>query len=294
MKLATLFTAGSHTALHLQTVDGYQLVDRLAAQAGLETLRGLNDVGELYGRGPSVLDQLRGLATDDVTDVAHDQARFAPPVLRPGKIICVGLNYLAHIEESGQTKPERQVLFAKYPSCLVGHDADVVIPPITNEVDYEGELAVIIAARAKGLSAAEAMSAVGGFTIINDVSARDLQSAEPQWIRGKALDTFAPLGPVVLDVRSAPPIGEMRIVTIINGEVRQNALCALMITSVPELIAYISEAITLEPGDIIATGTPAGVALGMDPPVYLQPGDVMTVEIAEIGVLGNPLVGTSK
>jgi 2-keto-4-pentenoate hydratase/2-oxohepta-3-ene-1,7-dioic acid hydratase in catechol pathway len=202
----------------------------------------------------------------------------------------VGLNYLAHIEESGGKKPDAIVLFAKFASSVVGDKENVVLPSITQKLDYEGELGVVIGRRAKGVTSRDAMSFVGGFTIINDISARDLQVAEAQWIRGKALDTFAPIGPVVVSAASAPAIEDMRILTKVNGDVRQDASCSWMITSVPDLISHISEAITLEPGDVIATGTPSGVGLGMTPQVYLQPGDVVSVEINGIGVLTNTVV----
>jgi len=208
-------------------------------------------------------------------------------VLRPGKIVCVGLNYADHIAESRTPKPDRIVLFAKFPSCLIGHGDPIRYPAITTELDYEGELAVVIGRQARNVTVGSALDYVGGYTVINDVSARDLQGTEPQWIRGKALDTFAPLGPVLLDAAAAPPVAEMRLRTLVNGEVRQDASCAQMITGVPELIAYISDGITLEPGDIIATGTPSGVALGMTPPVYLIPGDQVSIEITGIGELVN-------
>jgi acylpyruvate hydrolase len=250
----------------------------------------LSDVAELFALGDSAVEELRALAENAQSTVSFDTARLAPPVRRPSKIVCVGLNYLAHIEESGGTRPERIVLFSKYPSSLVASGDDVELPSITNQLDYEGELAIVIGRRTKGVSVEDAMGAIGGYTIINDVSARDLQGAESQWVRGKALDTFAPLGPVVLDARSAPPIGEMRIRTTVNGEERQNALCSLMITPVSELISYISAFITLEPGDVIATGTPSGVAIGMDVPKFLEDGDVMVVTIDEIGELTNTVV----
>ena len=223
--------------------------------------------------------------------VSPDSVRYAPPVLRPGKILCVGLNYADHITETRGQAPERIVLFAKFSSCLIAHGEPIIRPAITSQLDYEGELAVIIGQRAMDVAVGDALGYVGGYTIINDVSARDLQGAEPQWIRGKALDTFAPLGPVVLDAAAAPPVGEMTLRTLVNGEVRQDASCSQMITGVPELIAYISRGITLEPGDIIATGTPSGVALGMNPPVYLEPGDKVSIEIPGIGELANPVSG---
>jgi 2-keto-4-pentenoate hydratase/2-oxohepta-3-ene-1,7-dioic acid hydratase in catechol pathway len=293
MKLAALRSGrGDESALYVQTSEGFAAVDSLARSSGLEHLRGLHDVGELYARGDAALQDLRRVSVDATTTVATGDALFAPPVRRPSKIICVGLNYMDHITESGGTKPERIVLFAKFPNCLIGHGEAVRLPSITNELDYEGELGVVIGRRTSGVGVGDALAAIGGFTVINDVSARDLQISEPQWIRGKSLDTFAPLGPVVLDAASAPPIESMRIRTFVNGELRQDASCSLMITPVAELIAHISQSITLEPGDIIATGTPSGVALGMKPPVYLKDGDTMTVSIDAIGDLTNPIVAS--
>ena len=296
MKLAALYRDESPNAsLHLAVGDGFVAVDEIVP--GLTGLTGLRDVGDLYARGPATVAQLReaaGPLGDQApgTRVPQAEARFAPPVLNPGKIICVGLNYADHIAESKVERPGRIVLFAKFSSSLIAHGEAVIHPSITTELDYEGELAVVIGQRARNVPVESALDYVGGYTIINDVSARDLQGAEPQWIRGKALDTFAPLGPVVLDAAAAPPVGEMTLRTLVNGEVRQDASCAQMITGVPELIAYISQAITLEPGDIIATGTPSGVALGMKPPVYLEPGDKVSIEISGIGELANTVAGS--
>ena len=290
MKLATLYGRNANASmLHLAVGDSYVSVDELAQSSGHDRLRGLADVGELLALGPEALEELRSLDLGPIPAVPAADVVLAPPVRHPSKIVCIGSNYAAHIEESGGTRPERIVLFAKFPSCLVGDGVPVVLPAVTTQLDYEGELAVVIGRRAKGVSSDEALEYVGGFTIVNDISARDLQGAEPQWIRGKALDTFAPLGPVFLDAASAPPIGEMHIRTLVNGEVRQDASCSLMLTPVPELIEHISACITLEPGDIIATGTPSGVALGMNPPNYLQDGDSVSVEINAIGSLTNPI-----
>lgn len=286
MRLASIYGDDlASSRLCLERSGEYVAVEDLATQAGVPRLRGLRDVGDLFARGADVLAELATLDPGSVEPLPREATRLAPPVRWPSKIVCVGLNYAAHIEESRISRPERIVLFSKYPSCLVGDGDDVILPMVTTQLDYEGELALVIGRRARGVSAAEALGYVGGFTIINDISARDLQQAEPQWVRGKALDTFAPLGPVVVDSASAPEIGEMHIRTLVNGEVRQDASCGLMITPVPELIEYISRDITLEPGDLIATGTPAGVALGMEHPVYLADGDEVTVEIAGVGVL---------
>jgi 2-keto-4-pentenoate hydratase/2-oxohepta-3-ene-1,7-dioic acid hydratase in catechol pathway len=293
VKLAALYRGDTDVpSLHVAAADGFAPVDGLAAASGAAELRGLHDVGELFARGPAAVARLRELASGAQPAVDAARARYAPPVLRPGKIVCVGLNYADHITESQVERPERIVLFAKFSSCLIAHGEPIIRPAITSELDYEGELAAVVGRRASGVTAADALDYVGGYTIINDVSARDLQGAEPQWIRGKALDTFAPLGPVVLDAAAAPPVGEMTLRTLVNGEVRQDASCAQMITGVPELIAYISQGITLEPGDIIATGTPSGVALGMKPPAYLEPGDKVGIEISGIGELVNTVAGS--
>ncbi|HUZ70265.1 MAG TPA: fumarylacetoacetate hydrolase family protein [Candidatus Saccharimonadales bacterium] len=290
MKLAALYGDGDTSALHLAIDgDGYVPIDLLLPPSS--GLLGLSDVGALLAAGPEALEQIRALASGDLCPtVPWPAARLAPPVRRPGKLICVGLNYAAHIEESRLSRPEHIVLFAKFATSLVGHDAPVLLHDCTEELDYEGELAVVIGRRAARVSADEAMRYVAGYTIINDVSARDLQASEPQWLRGKALDTFAPLGPVFLDIEAAPPIESMHIRTRVNGEVRQDASCSLMLTPVPQLLEHISRAMTLEPGDIIATGTPSGVGMAMDPPVFLKPDDVVEIELEPIGTLVSKVV----
>jgi 2-keto-4-pentenoate hydratase/2-oxohepta-3-ene-1,7-dioic acid hydratase in catechol pathway len=288
VRLAALYRGDeTEPRLHLAVDGGFAPVDELGA--GRPELAGLRDVGDLYARGEEAVAALRELAARATASVPPEDVRYAPPVLRPGKIVCVGLNYADHIAESRGVAPDRIVLFAKFPSCLAGHGDPVRYPGITTQLDYEGELAVVIGRTARNVPVGQALDYVGGYTIINDVSARDLQGSEPQWIRGKALDTFAPLGPVVLDAAAAPAVADMRLRTLVNGDVRQDASCAQMITGVPELIAYISNGITLEPGDIIATGTPSGVALGMKPPVWLKPGDKVSIEITDIGELVNTI-----
>jgi 2-keto-4-pentenoate hydratase/2-oxohepta-3-ene-1,7-dioic acid hydratase in catechol pathway len=294
MRLAALYGSdGVSSSLHLGVGGGYVSVDALAAALGKPQLRGMADAGELLRRGEQVIAELRGIDTSAVPSVPSADARLAPPVRRPGKIVCVGLNYQAHIEQSKLSRPKHIVLFSKFASCLVATGEPVVTPSITSKLDYEGELAVVIGRTARCVEAADALDHVGGYTIINDISARDLQIAEPQWMRGKSLDTFAPLGPVVVDAAAAPPIDAMHIRTYVNGEIRQNAPCSLMITGVPGLIEYISAWITLEPGDIIATGTPPGVAMEMDSPIFMSDGDVVEVDITGIGRLRNPVVAAT-
>ena len=251
------------------------------------------DIDAVFLAGEGLTRTRAALAAGTLPRADITGLRVGAPVARPGKVVCVGLNYADHIAESRTVKPAHIVLFAKFASCLVGHGDPIRYPAITTELDYEGELAVVIGREARDVPVDRALDYVGGYTVINDVSARDLQGSEPQWIRGKALDTFAPLGPVLLDAAAAPPVAEMRLRTLVNGEVRQDASCAQMITGVPELIAYISAGITLEPGDIIATGTPSGVAMGMNPPKYLQPGDKVSIEITAIGELVNTVAAAS-
>ena len=211
------------------------------------------------------------------------------PIERPGKIVCVGLNYRAHAEEQGAKLPERPMLFAKWPTALSGPGDPILLPSITREVDYEGELAVLIGSRVKGVSAANALEAVRGYLCANDVTARDLQRADRQFTRSKSLDGFCPVGPAFVSAADVGDPQSLRLRTLVNGEVRQDSSTADMIFTVAELIAFVSEAITLEPGDLLLTGTPSGVGVFRDPPVFLADGDVVTVEIEKIGSLTNPV-----
>jgi 2-keto-4-pentenoate hydratase/2-oxohepta-3-ene-1,7-dioic acid hydratase in catechol pathway len=283
----TLASIADPTGPRLIARDDGRLYD-VAAGAGV------GDLGELFRRGPEAVNAVRviagGLDGAAPLDAAEADLTFLPPVANPSKIICVGLNYRRHAAESGVAVPTKPVLFAKFPNTLVGHGAPIVYPRITTELDYEGELGVIIGRRASGVTAGDALTYVGAYTIVDDVSARDLQFGEPQWIRGKSLDTFAPIGPyaVIPDDGFDPATFSIR--TTVFGELRQNSSCSDMVFSVAEIIAFVSEAITLEPGDIISTGTPSGVGLGFKPPKYLSPGDTVSIEIEGIGVLTNPVV----
>jgi 2,4-didehydro-3-deoxy-L-rhamnonate hydrolase len=212
------------------------------------------------------------------------------PIERPGKIICVGMNYRDHAAESGLEVPSQPVLFAKWPNALVGPGEAIVLPPGCDQVDYEAELGVIIGARARGLGVDEALGAVAGYVCVNDVSARDLQFADGQWTRAKSLDTFCPVGPRLAPASEIADPQRLGIRCLVNGEALQDSSTEHMVFSVAELVAFISEAITLEPGDLIATGTPAGVGFTREPPIYLRPGDEVTVEIDGIGALTNPVV----
>ena len=210
------------------------------------------------------------------------------PFARPGKIVCVGLNYRDHAEESGMEIPKWPLLFAKWPSSVIGPGSPIVLPHQAKEVDWEAELGVVIGRRAQRVPQAEALDHVAGYCCANEVSARDVQFADGQWTRGKSFDTFCPVGPMV-PADQVPDPQALGIRCLLNGEVVQSSSTAQMVFTVAEVIAFISDGITLEPGDLILTGTPPGVGLGRKPPVYLKDGDEVTIEIDGVGSLTNPV-----
>jgi 2,4-diketo-3-deoxy-L-fuconate hydrolase len=210
-------------------------------------------------------------------------------ITRPGKIVCVGLNYHDHAEEGGQDLPKAPLLFAKWPNTLIGDGEPIVLPQESSQVDYEAELGVVIATTAKHVSERGALDVVGGYICVNDVSARDLQFGDGQWTRGKSPDTFCPVGPRLVPREEIDDPQALSIRCIVNGETLQDSSTSQMIFSVAEIIAYVTRVITLEPGDLIATGTPAGVGVFRDPKVLLQDGDEVSVEIEGLGTLTNPV-----
>ena len=211
------------------------------------------------------------------------------PIERPSKIVCVGLNYRDHAEEQGAELPAAPLLFAKWPSSLIGPGEAIVIPPIVTKTDYEAELGVVIGERVKGVSKENALEAVRGYVCANDVSARDLQFGDGQWTRGKSPDTFCPVGRMTPRDEIGDPHA-LGIRAIVSGEVLQDSTTANLIFGVDEVIAYASRTTTLEPGDLILTGTPAGVGVFRDPQRLLEPGDEVTIEIDGLEPLTNPVV----
>jgi len=207
----------------------------------------------------------------------------------PQKIVCIGLNYRDHAEEQGADLPERPLLFAKWPNTLIGDGDPIRIPSISEQVDYEAELGVVIGRRASRVSKEDALDYVRDYVVANDVSGRDLQFSDSQWVRGKSLDTFLPVGEPV-PASEVPDPQALGIRAILNGETMQDSSTANMVFGVADLIAFVSQAITLEPGDLIITGTPAGVGIFRDPPRLLQPGDEITIEIDGLGSITNPVV----
>jgi acylpyruvate hydrolase len=216
---------------------------------------------------------------------------LGPPVPDPGKVICLGLNYRDHAEEIGASPPVAPILFPKFATSLIGSGAAIVPPAIAKQVDYEAELAVVIGRRGRDIDVANALGHVAGAMNFNDVSARDLQMQTGQWTAGKAIDTFGPCGPALVLMDEIADLQALRVRCRVNGETLQDGSTADMIFPVAETIAYLSQLMTLLPGDIIATGTPAGVGFTREPPILLAPGDVVEVEIDGLGVLSNPVAG---
>ena len=228
----------------------------------------------------------------DAFRVPADAATLLAPVPDPQKVICVGLNYRDHAAESGVPIPKEPVLFSKFPTALVGPGANIVLPKVSSKVDYEAELVIVIGQRGRHLTEQNAMAHVAGYTVGHDVSARDwqLEKDGKQWMVGKTFDTFAPTGPVLVTTDDIPDPHRLNISLRLNGQTMQRSNTDQMIFSVAQLLAYISQVFTLEPGDLIFTGTPPGVGMARKPPVFLKPGDVCEVEIQDIGVLRNPVV----
>jgi 2-keto-4-pentenoate hydratase/2-oxohepta-3-ene-1,7-dioic acid hydratase in catechol pathway len=235
----------------------------------------------------------RLLATGKARGVAVpvSKARLTAPIPRPRKnIFCIGRNYAEHAKESGSNVPTVPVFFTKPPTCVVGPEAPVTHHAVTQALDYEVELAVVIGRRGRDIPVERALDYVFGYTIMNDVTARDLQRRHEQWFKGKSLDTFAPMGPAVVHRSLIADPQKLRLRMRVNGEVRQDASTSNMVFTVAQLISVLSAGMTIEPGDLLATGTPEGVGMGRTPPLWLKPGDVVEAEIDGIGTLRNRIV----
>jgi len=250
---------------------------------------------DVIGRGDSAVRDLEALLNDIQIGAALplDSIDFLPAVY-PSKIVAIGRNYVDHAIEGGAEPPKAPLIFNKLPNSLSAHNAPIVLSKISSQVDYEAELAVIIGRKTTRVSEASALDHVFGYTLINDVSARDLQYGDGQWTRGKGLDTFAPLGPFITTREEIADVQALEIVGRLNGEVMQSSNTSKMIFKVAYLISYISQGITLEPGDVIATGTPDGVGIFRKPPVLLKAGDVYEVTVEKLGTLRNPVVAAAE
>jgi 2-keto-4-pentenoate hydratase/2-oxohepta-3-ene-1,7-dioic acid hydratase in catechol pathway len=249
-------------------------------------------VRELLELGPDWERRARAALTRGVARHDPAGARLLPPVPDPPKIICIGLNYRDHAAESGVPAPPEPVLFSKYTTALIGHLEPIVLPKVSQEVDYEAELVVVIGRGGRHIPRERAFEHVGGYTIGHDVSARDWQLNKPgkQWMAGKTFDTFAPVGPELVSPDEISDPHNLSIRLRLNGQTMQDSNTRQLIFGVDELISYLSKVFTLEPGDLIFTGTPPGVGMARKPPVWLKPGDSVEVEIDHLGTLKNPVV----
>ena len=266
---------------------GDKVVDPQRAGAAAEIDSPPETVRGLIGLSSEARDRL-GAAAAGEDGVELGGLRLAPPVPDPQKILCIGLNYSEHAAEAEKEEPDSPIVFTKFRTSLLGSGETFRLPaPNPGWVDWEGELAVVIGRRAEAVSAAEALDHVAGYMPFNDLSARDLQLASPQWTMGKAFDGSGPCGPALVMADEVPDPQDLRLRTLLNGEVMQEDTTASMIFSVAELIAYISSLITLETGDVIATGTPSGVGYARDPKRFLAAGDTIEVEIDGLGKLSN-------
>ena len=286
MKLLAFARGGpdrAGTRLGVQTSDGgiHDLTDALGA----------TDVGEMLLRGRGVGDV--GALTIASVPTDPSTVEIRAPIARPGKIICVGLNYHDHCREQSVEPPAYPMLFSKFANAVADPGAPVTRPVATEKLDLECELAVVIGRRASGISVADAPSVIFGYTIVNDVTMRDLQKEDRQWLRAKGSDGFAPMGPVVVTADEIADPRSLRMRSSVNGEMWQDSSTAEMVFDVATIVAFASRTITLEPGDVIATGTPAGVGHYHSPPRYLEDGDVMRCEIEGIGALENPVADAS-
>ena len=298
MKLVTFIEDGDFR-LGVATEKG--VVDVAAAAAALASFgEAPADVHAVIEGGQAAIDALSALVDAALSDAnvaaqalrQEDALTFGPCVTRPNKIICVGLNYRKHAEETNAPIPQYPILFNKFNNTLTGHGHDVPLPRVSNAVDYEAELVIVIGKTAKYVDRENALDHVFGYCNVNDLSARDLQLRTPQWLLGKSCDKFSPLGPYLVTADEVGDPNALDIRCIVNGEVRQSSNTSDMIFHCDEIVSYISQHMTLVPGDIILTGTPEGVVLGYpeEKRVYLKPGDVVTIEIEKLGTLTNRMV----
>jgi acylpyruvate hydrolase len=299
MRLVSFSTNGQGRARSgIETVAGIAETAHVAALAGLPAAVAakLDSTRAALALNPAGLRELDKTAHSRAPELRElgalhrrHEIRLAPPILDPPKIICLGLNYRDHAAEAGLTVPDAPMFFAKWANSLIGPEDAIVPPATTGQVDYEAELAVVIGTRVRNVAPAGALDHIAGVMVFNDVSARDLQMANNLWTGGKAIDTFAPCGPALVTIDEIEDIQALSLRTRVNGVTVQDGNTADMIFGVAETIAFLSQIMTLEPGDVVATGTPAGVGNSRSPELFLYPGDVVEVEIDGVGTLRNPV-----
>lgn len=281
MKLAT-FTHQNQTRIGA-VVDNH-MVDGLA-DASLPT-----DMIEFLEQGDSALQKMQALIATEKNRIPLAEVKLLSPIPRPRKFLGIGLNYADHVDETGLEKPEYPMFFTKQSSCVIGQGDAIQIPPISEKVDYEGELAFVIGKKCKNVSVENAHDVIAGFTIVNDVTVRDWQFRTPTWTIGKSFDTHGPMGPWIVTADEIANPHALGLKTWVDNELRQNSNTCYMMFNCYEMIAYLSQAMTLEVGDVITTGTPSGVGVKMKPRGYLKPGQTVKIEIEGIGTLFNSVI----
>lgn len=253
---------------------------------------GISCLYSLIQAGAAGLAKVRNFAATATERVALSGVRILAPIHRPPKFICIGLNYRDHAIESGMAIPEIPTVFNKFPNTVIGPGDTIVLPKKSSQPDYEAEFAFVIGKTGKHIDGANWRDYVYGYTCVNDVSARDIQlKGTTQWLMGKTFDTFAPMGPYLVTADEIADPHDLNVKLILNGEVMQNSSTKELIFNIPQLLEHLSSVVTLEPGDIVSTGTPPGVGMARKPPVFLKPGDTCVVEVQGIGSLSNPVAG---
>ncbi len=285
MRLVSFVEPDAPSTVRTGLVMGEEVVDLTDGSVGLP-----GDMTEFLVAGPAALERADMARSSGERRLRLDHVRLRPPVPHPVKVLGIGLNYADHVAESGAARPEHQVWFNKQRTCVIGPGEAIEVPRVSPQVDYEGELAMVIGRRCRHVPAADAPSVVAGFTVLNDVTVRDWQRRTPTWTLGKSFDTHGPTGPFLVTGDEVGDPQRLRLRTWVNEDLRQDASTEDMIFSCWEQVEYLSTVFTLEPGDILSTGTPAGVGMGYDPPRWLVAGDVVRIEIEAVGTLENRVV----
>lgn len=280
----------------IDIVSFYKFIHKKNPPSGFSNIKGILSINEGIHRVEELNDEAKKfLTTDSDCDeliankiiFPQEAVKLTAPVSNPDKIICIGLNYKDHCEEQNRPFPEYPILFSKFNTAVVGPDDAVIKPAITQKLDYEGELAFIIGKEGRHIDEKDAMEYVAGYTIFNDISARDIQFADKQWLRGKTFNTFAPMGPYLVTKDEIDNPHNLYIKVKVNDSIMQDSNTSAMIHQIPYLVSFISQVVTLKPGDVVATGTPAGVGVFRKPPFFLKEKDTVSVEIEKLGILRN-------
>jgi 2-keto-4-pentenoate hydratase/2-oxohepta-3-ene-1,7-dioic acid hydratase in catechol pathway len=291
MKLVTFKKSKDEKNYHIGAlVSDSEIVDLTSLTSKLSLTA--NELLDCFDLEKDFLEKAKN--SGDLPKFNRAEAVICSPVPRPGKILCIGLNYRDHAEESGMAIPKSPIIFSKFGTCVIGPNDSILLPRGSEQVDYEAEFAFVVGKTARLVSREKAMDHVLGYTNFNDVSARDFQFADGQWVRGKSCDTFAPMGEFIITTDEIADPHDLRIRFRLNGETLQDSTTAQLIFKIPELIEFLSKSMTLEPGDVIATGTPPGVGFARKPPVFLKNGDVAEVEIEGLGILRNKVTSDKE